>query len=62
MQGSRGSGKEVLAKTLYSLSKRPGPFRRINVSALAPELIGAELYGHEKGSIYRGRREPRWII
>ena len=50
IQGSHGSGKGVFAKTLYTLSKRPGPFRQINVSALSPELVGSELYGHVKGA------------
>ena len=50
IQGSPGSGKSMFAQMLHDLAKRPGPFRRINLLAIAPELLNAELYGHEKGA------------
>ena len=50
IQGSPGSGKSMFAQILHDLAKRIGPFRRINLLAIAPELLNAELYGHEKGA------------
>ena len=50
IQGSPGSGKSMFAQMLHDLAKRPGPLRRINLLSIAPELLNAELYGHEKGA------------
>ena len=50
IQGSPGSGKSMFAQMLHDLAQRPGPFRRINLLSIAPELLNAELYGHEKGA------------
>jgi transcriptional regulator with GAF, ATPase, and Fis domain len=49
--GETGSGKEVIARAIHDRSPRaPGPFLRVNCGAIPPELIDAELFGHEKGS------------
>src|SRR5262249_37812230 len=49
--GETGSGKEVVARALHARSRRAhGPFLRVNCGAIPPELIDAELFGHEKGS------------
>ena len=49
--GETGSGKEVVARAIHSRSGRcNGPFLRINCGAIPPELIGSELFGHERGS------------
>jgi hypothetical protein len=58
IQGSPGSGKSMFAQMLHDLAQRPGPFRRINLLAIAPELLNAELYGHEKGA-FTGAAAPR---
>jgi hydrogenase-4 transcriptional activator len=49
--GETGSGKEVIARAIHERSSRArGPFLRVNCGAIPPELIDAELFGHEKGS------------
>src|SRR5262245_32595884 len=49
--GETGSGKEVIARLLQSNSSRENkPFVAVNVTALSPELLESELFGHVKGS------------
>lgn len=48
--GESGVGKEVCAERLHQLSCPDSPFEAINCAALPSELIGSELFGHEKGS------------
>src|SRR3954452_11621014 len=49
--GETGSGKEVVARTIHTRSRRvSGPFLRINCGAIPGELVDSELFGHEKGS------------
>lgn len=49
--GESGTGKELVATTLYQLSKDVGqPFVAVNCGAISPQLMEAELFGHERGS------------
>jgi DNA-binding NtrC family response regulator len=49
--GETGTGKELFAHALHEHSKRAaGPFVVIDCSAVAPNLIESELFGHEKGA------------
>lgn len=49
--GETGSGKEVVARSIHTLSGRPsGPFLRVNCGAIPSELVDSELFGHERGS------------
>src|SRR3989454_9903437 len=51
VQGESGTGKELVAQTLHGLSRRrKGPFVALNCSAVSPQLIESELFGHERGS------------
>jgi DNA-binding NtrC family response regulator len=49
--GESGSGKDVVAETIHSLSRRRhGPYVPVNCGAISPSLIESEIFGHERGS------------
>lgn len=50
VQGESGTGKELVAHALHTLSGRAGQFVAVNCGAIAPELLGSLLFGHERGA------------
>lgn len=51
VSGESGTGKELFAKFIHFHSNRAdGPFYAINCGAFTEELLGNELFGHEKGA------------
>src|SRR6478672_3183974 len=51
IEGETGTGKEVVAQTVHSLSPRAnGPMMVFDCGAVPDNLIESELFGHEKGS------------
>ena len=58
--GPNGSGKELVAQSLYQLSERSMmPFVEVNCAAIPSELIDSELFGHKKGSFTSAIRDHK---
>ena len=51
IEGANGTGKELVARSLYQQGTRSNmPYIEVNCAAIPSELIESELFGHEKGS------------
>ncbi len=49
--GETGTGKDMVATAIHSRSKRKDrPYVPVNMGAISHELVGSELFGHEKGA------------
>lgn len=58
--GESGTGKELVAQTIHELSRRrKQPFLAVNCSAISPQLIESEMFGHEKGSFTGAIRQHK---
>lgn len=56
IEGETGTGKEVLAESLHEMSGTKGPFVVFDCTTVSPNLVEAELFGHERGAFTGAER------
>lgn len=60
--GEPGTGKATAARSIHSLSRRArAPFVAVNLAALPPSLIQAELFGHTEGAFTGARTREGFV-
>ena len=61
--GETGTGKELVARTIHSLSQRSGkPFLAVNCGALRADLALSQLFGHRKGAFTGAHAEGMGLV
>ena len=56
--GETGVGKELVAKSIHSVSSRQGAFVPVNVAGLDDNVFADTLFGHKRGA-FTGADQPR---
>src|SRR5690606_14338234 len=60
VMGERGTGKELVARAIHTMSRRAnGAYEKLNCAAVPAELIESELFGHEAGAFTGATKQRR---
>jgi DNA-binding NtrC family response regulator len=63
LTGESGTGKELMARFIHQSSRRhQGPLLSINCGAFTEELLGNEMFGHEKGAFTGAHESKKGLI
>jgi DNA-binding NtrC family response regulator len=63
IMGETGTGKELVARTLYQQSLRAAmPFVPVNCGSLSETLVESELFGHRKGAFTGADRDHKGLF
>ena len=63
LTGERGTGKDLVARTIhYSSSRAPRPLLIARCSALPPQQLESELFGHERGAFAGAHTQKRGLL
>jgi DNA-binding NtrC family response regulator len=61
--GETGVGKELFAEYIHRISPRSSePFVKVGLSAIPPELVESELFGHDKGAYTSASTEKKGLF
>ncbi|MBS4096198.1 MAG: sigma-54-dependent Fis family transcriptional regulator [Sulfuricella sp.] len=61
--GESGTGKELFAKYVhYHSARAEGPFLAVNCGAFSEELLGNELFGHDKGAFTGAAGDKKGLL